>query len=81
MRDFILKFNSSIREILVSLVKFYQYIFSPFLGANKCRFNPTCSNYMIEAISKKGIIKGLWLGALRILKCNPFFSGGNDPVK
>lgn len=51
------------------------------LGYNKCKFYPTCSNYMIEAIEKKGLLKGLFLGTLRILKCQPFSKkSGYDPV-
>ncbi len=52
------------------------------IGYNKCRFYPTCSNYMIEAIEKKGLLKGLFLGTLRILKCQPFSKkSGYDPVE
>jgi putative membrane protein insertion efficiency factor len=60
------------KKILIGLVRFYQICFSALFGFNKCRFVPTCSNYMIEAISKKGVIKGLFLGVKRIAKCHPF---------
>ncbi len=74
IKDLIVKF-------LVLLIRFYQKYISIIFGASKCRFNPTCSNYCIEAIRKKGLVKGLLLGIYRILRCNPFNSGGNDFVK
>jgi len=45
-----------------------------------CRYTPTCSQYTLEAVEKYGSIKGLFLGFKRILRCNPFFPGGEDPV-
>jgi uncharacterized protein len=70
------------KYLLIKLIKFYQIFFSLLLGSNKCRFAPTCSNYMIEAIEKKGLIKGFFLGICRILKCHPFSKkSGFDPVK
>jgi putative membrane protein insertion efficiency factor len=59
-------------------VRFYQRGISPLLGAN-CRFQPTCSEYMIAAIDKYGLINGGWRGALRILRCHPLCKGGYDP--
>jgi len=61
------------------LIKMYKRFISPMLG-NNCRFYPTCSTYTYHAIEKHGIIKGGYLGTKRILKCNPFFEGGLDPV-
>ena len=52
---------------------------SPFLGKN-CRFHPTCSNYMIEALKIHGLFVGLWLGMKRILRCHPWGKSGFDPV-
>lgn len=52
---------------------------SPILP-DSCRFYPTCSNYFIEALQKRGFFVGCYLGIKRILKCNPFFEGGYDPV-
>lgn len=66
--------------MLTKIVKFYQYWISPMLG-NNCRFYPTCSQYMIDAIVKKGVVVGVALGVYRILRCNPLFNGGHDPVK
>lgn len=71
--------NNIIKKLLILLVKFYQKILSPFFPG-VCRFRPTCSQYMIEAISNHGIIKGLYLGIRRILRCHPWGGSGNDPV-
>lgn len=66
-------------RILLLLLKFYQYFISPMLG-NNCRFHPTCSEYSKEAIILHGSLKGLWLAFKRIIKCQPFCSGGYDAV-
>ena len=63
----------------IALIKLYQLIISPLLG-NQCRYTPTCSQYGIEALRKYGPIKGLWLTAKRIARCNPWGSHGHDPV-
>jgi putative membrane protein insertion efficiency factor len=68
-------------KIVIFFVRIYQILISPFLGHN-CRFAPSCSNYMIEAINKKGLIKGFCLGIYRLCKCNPFSKkSGFDPVE
>ena len=67
------------KKIIVYLIKFYQIALSPLLGSN-CRFQPTCSQYMIEAINHHGVLKGISLGFKRISKCHPFGSKGYDPV-
>lgn len=61
-------------------VKIYQYTLSPLLGPSKCRYQPTCSHYMLEAIDEWGIIKGVWLGLKRIASCHPWGGSGYDPV-
>ncbi|NLW50951.1 MAG: membrane protein insertion efficiency factor YidD [Candidatus Brocadiaceae bacterium] len=58
----------------------YQRLVSPLLPS-VCRFTPTCSQYMIDAIRKKGLVVGLLKGTLRLLRCNPLFPGGHDPVR
>lgn len=71
--------NIIFRFAFISLIKFYQYLISPLLGAN-CRFTPTCSQYGIEAIKKHGSFKGGWLTIKRIGKCHPWGAHGHDPV-
>ncbi|HNT27601.1 MAG TPA: membrane protein insertion efficiency factor YidD [bacterium] len=69
------------KRTLIALIEGYRRYLSPHLGRN-CRFYPTCSAYTIEAIEKKGVAKGLLLGAWRILRCNPWNPRfGHDPVK
>ena len=67
------------KKIIIFLVKAYQITISPLVGSN-CRFQPTCSQYMIEAINNYGVMKGLSLGIKRISKCHPFGTSGYDPV-
>lgn len=74
-----LKINYALKKIALFLIKFYQRYISIFLGKN-CRFEPTCSAYTYEAIETYGILKGVYLGIKRILKCHPFHPGGYDPV-
>ena len=66
--------------ILILFVRFYQVFISPLFPPT-CRFTPTCSAYAIEAIQKKGPIRGLWMTIKRISKCHPFHPGGYDPVE
>ena len=69
-----------LKVLLISLIHFYQIFISPLLG-NNCRYYPTCSQYAIEAIEKKGVIKGSWMAVKRICRCHPWHDGGYDPVK
>ena len=65
-------------EILIFIIKIYQYLISPLLG-NKCRFLPSCSEYFIEALKTQGLLRGFKLGSQRILKCHPIKSlGGSE---
>jgi putative membrane protein insertion efficiency factor len=69
------------KRILIAIVRLYQQALSPYIGGN-CRFYPSCSNYTIEAIEKKGAFIGFFLGIWRILRCNPWNSNsGYDPVE
>lgn len=68
------------KKIFISLIKFYQKCISPIMGKGKCKFYPTCSEYMKEAIEVHGAFKGFMMGIWRILRCNPFSKGGFDPV-
>ena len=64
--------------ILIAGVRFYQVSLGPLMGGH-CRFEPSCSNYFIQAVEKYGAIVGAWKGIRRIMRCNPFFRGGYDP--
>ena len=68
------------KKFFIASIKFYQQYISP-LKKPSCRFIPTCSQYALEAISKYGVFKGVFLSIKRILKCHPFHPGGYDPVK
>jgi len=68
-----------LKRVYIFPIKLYQWILSPLLGPS-CRFTPTCSHYMIEAIFEWGILKGTWLGLKRIGKCHPWGGHGEDPV-
>lgn len=64
---------------LTTVIRGYRRFVSPLLGQN-CRYNPTCSAYALESISRYGTAKGGWMAAKRIGRCHPFREGGNDPV-
>ena len=63
----------------VALVRFYQTAISPYTPAT-CRYSPTCSQYTIEALQKRGLFVGGWLAIKRIASCNPWGGSGYDPV-
>ncbi len=63
---------------IVALIRCYQAISRLF--PRLCRFHPTCSEYMIEAIRGHGILRGVGMGVMRIVRCHPFHPGGHDPV-
>ncbi len=67
------------RTILIWLIKGYKLFLSPLVG-NQCRFEPTCSTYAMEAITRYGAIKGSWLTIKRLVRCQPLCKGGEDPV-
>ena len=68
------------RRAFLLPVRFYQLAISPWLPGC-CRFEPTCSQYFIEAVRRKGIVRGTLMGLWRICRCNPFCKGGYDPVE
>ena len=72
-------FNKVITFPLVVLIKIYQWFISPLMPKN-CRYEPTCSHYMMEALQIHGIFKGFYLGVKRILRCHPWGGEGYDPV-
>ncbi len=67
------------KKVALALIKFYQKAISPYLRPS-CRYTPTCSAYAAEAVEKYGALKGSFLALKRILRCNPLFPGGYDPV-
>lgn len=72
-------------KVLIILIRGYQLVISPMLTALSgshgcCRFNPTCSEYAIQAFKKHGVFRGSWLATRRILRCHPWASSGYDPV-
>jgi putative membrane protein insertion efficiency factor len=68
------------RELLTALLRSYKQWISPCLPV-ACRFQPTCSEYMLQAVERYGAVRGVRLGLLRLLKCHPFHAGGFDPVR
>lgn len=67
------------RYILIALIRVYQRLISPLLGP-RCRFQPTCSAYAVEALQVHGFFRGSWLALKRIARCHPGNEGGADPV-
>ncbi len=67
------------RRIVLLPIRGYQKFISPALPPS-CRFSPSCSQYTLEAVSKYGALKGIWLGVRRLIRCHPFNPGGYDPV-
>lgn len=67
------------RNLTVGVIRIYQKLVSPSLGAN-CRYSPTCSSYAAQAIMRFGVIRGGWLGMKRLGRCHPLREGGYDPV-
>jgi putative membrane protein insertion efficiency factor len=68
------------QTVLIALLKGYKLFLSPWLPS-ACRYRPTCSEYMLEAITAHGALRGVWLGLKRLGRCHPFHEGGYDPVR
>ena len=68
-----------IAKSALAIIKFYKLAVSPYLPST-CIYQPTCSEYMAEAIEVHGVFKGTWMGMKRLVRCNPFTTGGLDPV-
>jgi hypothetical protein len=66
-------------RLLIAVLSAYRRWISPMLAPH-CRYSPSCSSYAIEALRTHGAFRGSWLAARRVLKCQPFFTGGYDPV-
>ena len=77
------------KKLVLKLIRLYQKILifhiaiarQLFLTDKVCRFTPTCSEYTYQAVEKYGVVKGLFLGLKRIIRCHPFSKGGLDPLK
>lgn len=69
-----------LKWLLIFPIRVYQWTISPLLGASKCRYDPTCSSYAIQAIEEWGVFRGFWLAVKRIGRCHPWGGFGPDPV-
>jgi len=67
------------KHLLIPAIRGYRYLLSPWWG-HQCRFDPTCSDYAIQAIEEHGAFRGAWLAMRRLSKCHPWHRGGFDPV-
>jgi putative membrane protein insertion efficiency factor len=68
------------QTVVIVLLKGYKRFLSPLLPS-ACRYYPTCSEYMAEAVGKHGAVRGVWMGLVRLGRCHPFHEGGYDPVR
>ena len=67
------------RAVLIAVIRIYQAVVSPLL-APACRFEPSCSTFAVEAIARRGVVRGSWLALRRIGRCHPWGGFGYDPV-
>lgn len=68
------------QRIIIGALRGYKLLISPLLPS-ACRYYPTCSEYMLDAVAKHGVLKGIWMGLKRLGRCHPFHAGGYDPVR
>jgi len=68
------------QQAVIAILRCYKRFLSPLLPS-ACRFEPTCSEYMLEAVQRHGVWRGIGLGVKRLLRCHPFCEGGFDPVR
>ena len=66
-------------RLMLLVIRVYRYVLSPWWG-NQCRFDPSCSEYALQAIHGHGALRGSWLALRRLTKCHPWHRGGFDPV-
>ena len=70
-----------LKRLVLAPVRLYRRFLSPLKRTPSCRYLPTCSEYAIEAVEKRGVVRGVLMAAWRLLRCNPLFRGGYDPVE
>ena len=68
------------RKLIVAILRLYKLALSPLLPS-ACRYYPSCSEYMRQAVEKYGTVRGVWMGIKRVARCHPFHQGGLDPVR
>ena len=68
------------QKAVIATLRFYKSFVSPYLPS-ACRYSPTCSEYMMEAVDRHGVLRGVGMGLRRLLRCHPFHAGGFDPVR
>ena len=68
------------RKLIVAILRLYKWALSPLLPS-ACRYYPSCSEYMRQAVEKYGPVRGVWIGIKRVARCHPFHQGGFDPVR
>ena len=68
------------RALIIATLRIYKRWISPLLPS-ACRFHPTCSEYMMQAVEAHGVARGIWMGLRRLSRCHPFHQGGFDPVR
>jgi len=68
------------RKLIGGVLRLYKVALSPFLPS-ACRYYPSCSEYMRQAVEKYGVARGVWMGVKRLSRCHPFHAGGLDPVR
>ena len=69
------------RHLGVALVWAYRLTLRPFVGGGSCKYHPSCSQYAVDAVRTKGLVRGSVLAGWRLLRCNPWSRGGFDPVR
>ena len=80
LRDLPIRIRNIPRFIVLGLIRLYQMTLSRGLPGNTCRFYPSCSHYGYQAVYRYGALKGGFMAIWRVLRCNPFNTGGYDPV-
>ena len=76
---FLHRIRQAVRTAFILPIRLYQRLVSPLMGDN-CRYVPTCSEYMAQAIERHGVLHGIWMGLCRITRCHPWGGCGYDPV-